>query len=80
MCEATIKIQSGRNGKFLLSSLDSFSDYEKGGYPTNFSKLTTCIFVIILLTMTEQTIRQILASLQVSHARFPEEEMVFYDY
>jgi hypothetical protein len=67
MCEATIKIHSGRNGKLLLASLESFSEYDKGGYSNNLSKLQTCIFVIVFLTLTEHTMRQILASLQVSH-------------
>jgi hypothetical protein len=69
---------SGRNGKMLLASLESFSDYDKGGYPNNLSKLNTCIFVIVFLTLIEHTMRQILASLQVSHlCTFPVKKVVF---
>eukprot|EP00980_Cylindrotheca_fusiformis_P016181 scaffold4809_cov116-Cylindrotheca_fusiformis.AAC.5 len=73
MCEATIKIHRGSNGKFVLASLGSFSEYEKSGYPSDFSKLTTCIFVVVLLTMTEQTIRQVLASIQDFHPLLQDE-------
>jgi hypothetical protein len=78
MCEATIKIHSGRNGKWLLASLESFSEYDKGGYPNNLSKPMTCIFVIVFLTLIEHSMRQILASLQVSHLyTFPVKRVVF---
>ena len=75
MCKvhASIKINRVPSGRLLLTSLDSFRKYGKDGYPSSVSKLSTCAFIIVCLTLIEHTLRQLLSSFQKSHPLLEDE-------